>query len=129
MSGTVSLGEDDTVITPRLLVFYNFGIALLFVVIGLMSIFIFEPLVMRTTVIPPFDQASLQSIHEEKDIERLRTRSLFYFELGRDLKRARYADTDQLFADMRKVCFLIAGAFVLGGALTLAVLRKRAAPR
>ena len=112
-------------ITPRLLVFYNFGIALLFVGIGVMSLLVFEPLVMRTTVVPPFDQASLVSIQEEKDIERLRTRSLFYFELGRDLKRARYSDTDQLFADLRKVCFFIAGAFVVGGALTLSVLRKR----
>jgi len=124
MSGTVLLGEDDTVITPRLLVFYNFGIALLFAVIGLMSLFVFEPLVTRAVVVPPFDDASYKVMREEQDVERLRARALFYFELGRDLKRARYSDTDTLFADLRKVAFMIAVAFAIGGALSLRVLAK-----
>jgi len=111
------------VITPRLLVLYNFGIAFLFVVIGLLSLFIFEPLVTRAQIVPPFDPASQKAMQEETDIEKLRSRAIFYFELGRDLKRARYSDTDTLFADMRKVCFMISIAFALGGVLVLRVLR------
>jgi hypothetical protein len=112
------------VITPRLLVLYNFGIALLFVVIGLLSLFVFEPLVTRNAIQPPFDPSSQKAMQEETDIEKLRTRAIFYFELGRDLKRARYSDVDTLFADLRKVCFLVAVAFAIGGTLVLRVLRK-----
>ena len=114
-------------LTPRLLLFYNFGIALLFVAIGFMSLFVLEPVFNRQAVVPPFDAASLQAIHAEQDIEKLRARASFYFELGRDLKRARYADTDTLFSDMRKFCFTLAFAFGLGGILSLTVLRKGAA--
>ena len=111
-------------ITPRILLLYNFGIAALFVFIGLMSLFFFEPLVNRPTIVPPFDAASHTAIEEEKDIDRLRARALFYFELGRDLKRARYSDTDTLFADLRKLAFVVAIAFGLGGALVMHVLRR-----
>ena len=111
-------------ITPRLLLFYNFGIALLFVAIGVLSLVALEPIFNRQSVVPPFDAASLEAIRSEQDVEKLRGRATFYFELGRDLKRARYSDTDTLFADMRKFCFLLAFTFALGGALSYAVLRK-----
>jgi hypothetical protein len=116
-------------ITPRLLLLYNFGIALLFVVIALFSMAILEPALTRTAVVPPFDVASQNAIHAEQDLERLRARAAFYFELGRDLKRARYADTDTLFADLRKISFAIAIAFAIGGVLSFQVIKKPAAPR
>jgi hypothetical protein len=114
-------------ITPRLLLFYNFGIALLFVVVGILSMVALEPLINRPVVVPPFDIASQQAIHAEQDLEKLRARAAFYFELGRDLKRARYADTDTLFADLRRLCFLVALAFAIGGVLSVLVLRRRSA--
>ncbi|MBV8029931.1 MAG: hypothetical protein JO035_00325 [Betaproteobacteria bacterium] len=112
-------------ITPRLLLIYNFGIAMLFVLTGIVSATAIEPLLNRQVVLPPFDNASQQAIREEKDLEHLRTRTLFYFELARDLKQARYSDTDTLFSDLRKICFAIALAFAVGGGLALAVVRKR----
>jgi hypothetical protein len=118
------------VITPRLLLLYNFGIALLFVILGVLSMVALEPLLNRPIATPPFDISSQQAIQAEQDLEKLRARAAYYFELGRDLKRARYSDTDKLFADLRKLCFLVALAFALGGALSAYVLRagKSTAP-
>src|SRR4051812_21575102 len=127
MSGTVSLLRRKRVITPRLLLLYNFGIALLFVVIGLFSLFALEPYLNRPTVVPPFDASSHKAIEEEQDIDKLRGRAIFYFEIGRELKQARYSDSDTFLADMRKLSFLIAFAFALGGVFSLFVVKKRPA--
>ena len=67
--------------------------------------------------------ASAKAIHEEQDIERLRGRATFYFELGRDLKRARYSDTDTLVQDFRSLCFLLGAIFAVGGAMSVVTLR------
>jgi hypothetical protein len=107
------------VITRRTLIIYNFGAALLFAVIGALSLLTFEHFLNRPAVLPPFDPASAKVIQEEEDIERLRAQAAFYFELGRDLKRARYSDTDTLIRDFRSLCFLLAVIFALGGALSL----------
>ncbi len=114
-------------VTPRLLLFYNFGIALLFAALGVLSLLALEPTFNRQAIVPPFDVASLNAIRSEQDMEQLRSRAAFYFELGRDLKRARYADAGSLFADLRKVSFAIALAFGVGGILSAAVTRKRPA--
>ena len=110
-------------ITQRTLLIYNFGIALIFVAIGLLSLFALDPFTNRT-VLPPFDNASLTAIQEEKDLESLRDRASFYFKLGRDLKRARYADTDTFFHDFRFFCFILGAAFALGGAMAFLVTRS-----
>ena len=104
-------------ITQRTLLIYNFGIALIFVAIGTLSLFALDPFTNRT-VLPPFDNASLTAIHEEQDLEKLRSRAAFYFELGRDLKRARYADSDTFFHDFRFFCFILGATFALGGAMS-----------
>jgi hypothetical protein len=103
-------------ITQRTLLLYNFGIALIFVAVGFLSLVALDPFTNRT-VMPPFDPASLTAIHEEENIDHLRSRATFYFELGRDLKRARYADSDILFHDFRFFCFILGAAFALGGVL------------
>ena len=112
-------------VTRQTLLIYNFGIAIIFVAIGLLSLVTLDPFSNRT-VQPPFDPASQTAIQEEKDIEHLRSRAAFYFELGRDLKRARYADTDTLFHDFRFLCFLIGAAFALGGAMAYLATRSGA---
>lgn len=113
-------------ITRRALLIYNFGIALLFVVIGLLSLFAFEHLLNRPAILPPFDNASAKAIQEEQDPEKLRSQAAFYFELGRELKRARYSDTDTLIHDFRFLCFLLGAIFALGGAMALLVTRSSA---
>ena len=106
-------------ITRRTLIIYNFGIALLFTVIGALSLITFENFLSRPAALPPFDPASVKAIQEESDIERLRSQASFYFELGRDLKRARYSDTDTLIHDFRSLCFLLGAIFAVGGAMSL----------
>ena len=106
-------------ITPRTLLIYHFGIALLFAVIGVLSLFTFEHFLDRPAALPPFDPASAKAIQEEPDPERLRSQAAFYFDLGRDLKRARYSDTDTLIRDLRSLCFLLAVVFAAGGAMSL----------
>lgn len=106
-------------ITRRTLVIYNFGIALLFAVIGALSLFTVEHFLDRPAVLPPFDPASAKAIQEEQDPERLRSQAAFYFELGRELKRARYSDTDTFVRDFRSLCFLLGVIFAVGGALSL----------
>ena len=113
-------------VTRRTLLIYNFGIGLLFVVMGALSLMVFEPFLMRPTVVPPFDVASAQAIQTEPDIERLRAQAAFYFGLGRDLKRARYSDTDTLVHDFRFLCFLLGAIFAVGGAMSLDAMRTGA---
>jgi hypothetical protein len=112
-------------VTPRLLLLYNFGLAVLFVVLGFVSLAVLEPVFTRQVAIPPFDRSSLEAIRSEPDIEKLRTRATYYFELGRDLKQARYSDTGSVMADLRKFCFALGLVFGIGGVLTFAVLRRR----
>ena len=113
--------------SKRTLLIYNFGLALLFLVVGMLTMATFEHFLNRPpAAIPPFDAASAKAIREEQDIEKLRTRAVFYFELGRDLKRARYSDTDTLVRDFRFLCFLLGAIFAVGGTMSLATMKKAA---
>ena len=113
--------------SKRTLLIYNFGLAVMFVVIGMLTMATFEHFLNRpAAAIPPFDAASARAIHEEQDIERLRGRAAFYFELGRDLKRARYSDTDTLVRDFRFLCFMLGAIFTVGGAMSLVTMRVAA---
>jgi hypothetical protein len=115
--------------SKRTLLIYNFGLALLFLVVGMLTMATFEHFLNRpAAAIPPFDAASAKAIHEEPDIERLRARATHYFELGRDLKRARYSDTDTLVRDFRYLCFLLGAIFAVGGAMSV-VTMKVVAPK
>ena len=109
-------------ISRRTLVIYNFGLALMFLLVGLIGIYALEA-ANRPVAVPPFDQASQVAIAEEKEIERLRARATFYFELARDLKRARYSDQDSYFGGFRTVFFIAAIIFAIGGLMTLMVKR------
>jgi hypothetical protein len=116
------------VITRRTLIIYNFGAALLFAVIGALSLLTFDHLLNRPAVLPPFDSASAKAIEQEPDLERLRSQAAFYFELGRELKRARYSDTDSLIRDFRSLCFLLTVIFAVGGAMSLKVAKGATKP-
>jgi hypothetical protein len=119
--------REKTVFTKRTLLIYNFGLALLFAVIGALSLLTFEHFLNRpATVVPPFDAASLKAIQEEPDLEKLRSRAAFYFGLGRDLKRARYSDTDTFVRDFRFLCFLLGAIFAVGGTMSVVTLRSLA---
>ena len=107
-------------VTRRTLVIYNFGLAVLFLLVGFLGIYALEA-ASRPVAIPPFDQASQIAIAEEKDMERLRARAQFYFELARDLKRARYSDQDSTLGNFRTVFFLASIVFGIGGLMSLMV--------
>lgn len=113
-------------ITRRTLIIYNFGAALLFVAIGALSLLTSDSVLNRAVALPPFDPASAKAIQEEPDIERLRSQAAFYFELGRDLKRARYSDTDTSVRDFRFTCLLLAIVFAAGGAMSMQVTKGMA---
>ena len=115
-------------ITRQTLLLYNFGLAIVFVMIGALSLLTYERFVDRPVIQPPFDPASLTAIKESTDVDRLRTQAAFYFELGRDLKRARYADTDTGARDFRIVCFLVSGILAIGGVMVI-IFTKPEAPK
>ncbi len=109
-------------ITRRALMVYNFGIAVIFLAIGLMTVHTMD-------VIRPNRQVegqslvklSRDSILEEADLEKLRSRTLFYFELARDLRKAKTGEIEQAFYDIRLLTFVVAGIFAFGGVLLFAL--------
>jgi hypothetical protein len=115
------------VFTKRTLLIYNFGLAVLFVVVGALTMATFEHFLNRpAAAVAPFDPASLKAMNDEQDVEKLRARAMFYFELARDFKKARYADTDTLVRDFRFLCFLLGAIFVVGGTMAYVTLRTSA---
>jgi len=99
---------------------YNFGIAGIFLAIGLLTVHTMD-------VVRPNRQVegqslvklSRDSILEEKDLDQLRSRAVFYFELAQDLRRAKTVEIEEGFYDLRLVTFVVAGVFTLGGLLLL----------
>ena len=107
-------------ITRRALMIYNFGIAFIFLAIGLLTVHTMD-------VIRPNRQVegqalvrlSRESVLEENDMEKLRSRALFYFELAQNLRKAKTEEIEHGFYDLRLVTFIVAGIFTLGGLLLL----------
>jgi hypothetical protein len=115
-------------LTRRSLFIYNLGVAAIFGLIGLLSIYardIAQPA--RFAQIPAFTEASRAAVAEEQNIEQLRERAVSYFTLARDLKRARFEDTDRIYYDAKVLSFAVAGLFMLGALLLL--LLPAAAPQ
>ena len=110
--------------TKRTLLIYNFGLALLFLVVGALTMATFEHFLNRpAAAVAPFDPASAKAIHDEQDIEKLRARATFYFELARDFRKARYSDTDTLVRDFRFLCFLLGAIFTVGGTMAYVIIK------
>jgi len=113
-------------ITRRTLLLYNFGIAGLLVFIGAMSILGADASqIKRLNDLPSFNAEARGYITDDQDIEKLRARALFYFDVARDLKRARTDDSQKLFKDASTLAFFVAALFAVAGAMQLLYARAR----
>ena len=109
-------------ITRRTLLIYNFGIAVLFMLVGVLSVYVMNmvaPSANQVKVPPAFNLTALQGITEEKDIEKLRSQAVFSYELARDFRMARHAATEGYLYDVRLLSFFVSGLFVIGGLLVV----------
>jgi len=119
------------VVTHRALVIYNFGIALILFAIGLASVLAGDNAAQqssRLTQLPTFDEGSRQALEQQADLEQLRARTLFYFDLAKELKRARNIDTTRYFYDARTAVWILATLFVLAGLMVLTLPREPKVP-
>jgi hypothetical protein len=110
------------VITRRTLLIFNFGVAVLFLVVGALSVYatsVVQPNPRQVNAPPAFNVSALQSITEEKEVEKLRSQAVFYYELARDFRLARYAATEGYLYDVRLLAFFVAGLFFIGGLLVM----------
>ena len=113
-------------ITRRTLLLYNFGIAGLLAFIGLMSIVGADAAqIKRLNDLPNFNAEARAFLTDEQDVEKLRARSLFYFDVARDLKRARTDDSSKVFKDASTLAFFVAALFAIGGVLQVLFGRAR----
>jgi hypothetical protein len=113
-------------ITRRTLLLYNFGIAGLLVFIGLLSMVGADASqIKRLNDLPNFNAEARAFLTDESDIERLRARSVFYFEVARDLKRARTDDSSRVFKDASTLAFFVAILFALSGGMLIVYGRVR----
>ena len=79
----------------------------------------------RLNDLPSFNAEARSFIADEPDLERLRSRSLFYFDVARDLKRARTDDSSRVFKDASTLAFFVAVLFAISGGLLLLYGRAR----
>ena len=113
-------------ITRRTLLLYNFGIAALLVFIGALSTLGADAAqIKRLNDLPNFNAEARAYITDEAEIERLRIRSLFYFDVARDLKRARTEDNSRTFKDASTLAFFVAVLFGISGGLQILYGRAR----
>jgi hypothetical protein len=113
-------------ITRRTLLLYNFGIALLLVFMGALSVIGADASqIKRLNDLPSFNAESLAYITGEQDVERLRTRAVFYFEVARELKRARSDDSSKVFKDASTLAFFVATLFAIAGGMQILYGRAR----
>ena len=108
-------------VTRRALLIYNFGIALILLSIGFLTVYAGDAMKQssRLTELPNFDAPSRRAIEEQQELDPLRSRALFYFDLAHELKKARNIDSTRYFYDARTVVWLLAALFILGGLMTL----------
>jgi hypothetical protein len=113
--------KGGIVVTRRALLIYHFGIALILLSIGFVTVYAGDAMKQssRLTELPNFDATSRKAIEEQQDLDPLRARALFYFDLAHELKKARNTDSTRYFYDARTVVWVLAALFVLGGLMTL----------
>src|SRR3954452_15366698 len=118
--------EAQRMITRRTLLLYNFGIAALLLFIGLLSMVGADASqIKRLNDLPDFNAEARAFLTDEADIERLRSRSVFYFEVARDLKRARTDDSSRVFKDASTLAFFVAILFAISGGMLIVYGRVR----
>ena len=113
-------------VTKRTLLLYNFGIAGLLTFIGAMSIVGADAAqIKRLNDLPNFNAESRAYLTDEQDLEKLRVRSMFYFDVARDLKRARTDDSSKVFKDASTLAFFVAALFAVAGVMQILYARAR----
>lgn len=112
----------------RALLVYHFAMALILVIAGAFSGYTVQAIEQssRVTELPTFDNEARGALEKQQDMELLRARALFYFDISRELKRARSYETLQLIYDARRLLFIMAGLFALGGLLVAVLYPRRA---
>jgi hypothetical protein len=115
-------------VSLRTLLFYNFGFGLAFLLIGTLSVYSLDyTKPNRANESPAFAGNARLAIESEKEVDAVRDRALFYFDVARDMRRARMQDDSSFYEDVRILSFAVAGLFMLGGILALLLPRARAA--
>ncbi len=112
----------------RTLLLYDFGIAVVFVLIGALSMYTLELLhPNRHNETAVFAQTARTALEQEQDLERLRARTLFYYDMSSYQRRSRAQDDERFFQDVRVLSFAVAALFVLN-ALFAALLAAAGEP-
>ncbi|HLX80013.1 MAG TPA: hypothetical protein VKS43_05465 [Burkholderiales bacterium] len=107
-------------VSLRSLLFYNFGIALVFTLIGSLSVYSLDLIKPnRANESHIFAKVARQAIEGEQAIEAVRAHALFYFDTARNIRRARVDDDVRTYYDVRILAFVVTGLFVVGGILAL----------
>lgn len=110
-------------VSLRTLLLYNFGMALIFVIIGLLSIYSVDVLKPgRSEESSNFSKVARQAIEKEQAAETLRARALFYFDVAREFRQARVQDELNVYSDVRTLSFGVAVLFVIGAILAVLLL-------
>jgi hypothetical protein len=104
----------------RTLLLYNFGIALVFLLIGFLSVYSLD-LVKPNRANEPIALAkeARLAIEQEQAVEALRGRAFFYFDTARDMRRARVQDDVRTYYDAQVISFVVAALFVVGGLMSI----------
>lgn len=117
-----------TMLTRRTLLLIILGMILIFLAIGAVSEYAssLEQPAQQQGAQRLFDQAKVQAIRDDADIERVRGQALYYLELARDMQARKYEAADLRYYDVRMVAFMASGLFLLV-ALLVALWRPAAA--
>jgi hypothetical protein len=107
------------VITRRTLLIFQFGGCLVFILSGLVSTYTITTLMpsVGKGVIQGLEASSRQALVEEEDVEQVRNKGLYYFDLAEGLKQAQASEELSILETVRHFCYLLAAVFGLGGLL------------
>jgi hypothetical protein len=110
-------------VSLRTLLLYNFGMALIFVIVGLLSIYSIDVTKPgRIEESANFSKNARLAIEHEQAADTLRARALFYFDGAREFRLARIQDEVGVYSDVRTLSFGVAVLFVIGAILALLLL-------
>jgi len=110
-------------VSLRTLLLYNFGMALIFVIVGLLSLYSIDVTKPgRIEESASFSKNARLAIEREQAAETLRARALFYFDVAREFRLARIQDEVGIYYDARTLSFGVAALFVIGAILALLLL-------
>jgi len=103
------------VVSLKSVLLLNFGAALAFSLLGMLSVYSGTLLPAdKYRNVPMFDAAERAAM-DQAEPSRERAQAMYYFDSARELSRARSGDTERYLADVRLLCFTAAILFALGG--------------